>query len=87
MKHKSEDIPIKKGDYLELKHTATDMLIVRVTDITFNSHFVGLTKISMKVLTPLEIGHITWDFEYLQHLLNRRLQSPTDKRMIKLLYD
>lgn len=89
MKHKAELTSIKKGDYLELKYH--DMILVRVLNIQQHHAFIGESKIQMKLISPSIIvtdgGHITWDFEYLAPLLTRIIQSPTEKRLIRLLYD
>jgi len=90
MKHKSESFPFIKGDYLELKYDGMEQLYSRVTGIDIHQYFVGMSKIHMKLLAnkPLgKAGLISWDFEYLQHLLIRVIKSPTEKRLIRLLYD
>lgn len=89
MKHKAEITNIRKGDYLELKHAGLDVLYTRIIKIDTHHFFVGLSKIHMKELTSNlgQDGHITWDFEYLQNVLSRIIQSPTEKNMIRLLYD
>lgn len=88
MKHKAELTSIKKGDYLELKHA--DLLLVRVTNVVQHHAYIGMSQVQMKLLLPGLMsngGLISWDFEYLQPLLTRIIQSPTEKTLIRLLYD
>lgn len=89
MKHKSETFPFAKGSFLELKHSS-DLLVCKVTGIDAHHNFIGESKIHMKLLLAQHLGkagHITWDFQYLMQLLTRVIESPTELRLIRLLYD
>lgn len=87
MKHYGELTAIKKGDYLEVKY-AEGLMFVKVLNVDQHHKFIGLTKIRMRVLGDhKQAGDITWDFEYLSGLLNKVIQSPSELKMIKLLYD
>jgi hypothetical protein len=88
MKHFGELTSIKKGDYLDIKY-ADGLVFVRVLNVDNHHRYIGLTKIRMRVLTEAlqESRDITWDFEYLAGLLNKVIQSPSELKLIRLLYD
>ena len=81
---------IKYGDLLELKHApASDLLIGRVISVHEHKWYEEESAVFMYLLTHDlgKDGHITWHFKMLQTLLNRIIESPTEKSMISLLYD
>lgn len=88
MKHYGELTSIKKGDYLDIKYADT-LIFVRVLSVDNHHRYIGLTKIRMRVLGEAlkDSRDITWDFEYLAQLLNKVIQSPSELKIIKLLYD
>lgn len=81
---------IKHGDYLEFRRfDSPDLSYGRVIHISDPDLVYLDRKIIWIPIHPLlDISNkITWDIDYLTKYVNRIIDSPTEKRMIKLLYD
>lgn len=82
---------IKYGDYIELKVAAASEImhfgkIIHVND----PELIYLTKSIVWVqLHPLKDFRtkISWDYDYSKNYVKRLIDSPSERKMIKLLYD
>lgn len=89
MKSFEELSKIRYGDYLELRH-AGDLTIGRVILVHEHRWYVEENKIIMVTVLPRDLGldgQITWEFKILKTLLNRVIDDPKERKMIRLLYD
>lgn len=88
---KPEDIgKIQKGDYLELQERVTgNLCFLRVLSITDpDLIYLDRSVVLMQVHPTYDTENkITWDYEYLKTYVQRLINDPAEKRMIKLLYD
>lgn len=88
---KPEDLArIKYGDYLELRHKLGEGLcfgrVIHISDTDLVYLDRKIMWVQVHPIFDLE-NKITWDYEYLKKYVFRVIDQPTEKRMIKLLYD
>lgn len=88
---KLEDInKIKYGDYLEIyKFQDSDIYYGKVIHVSDPGLVYLERKIIWISIHPVfnTSDKITWNIEYIRKYVKRVIESPTEKRMIKLLYD
>jgi hypothetical protein len=81
---------IKYGDYLELKHSG-DLTIGRVVDVHYHKYYPIENKITMRTIVPqiedAKFSQIVWTFGMLQIYLVRKIESRSELKLLKYLYD
>jgi len=81
---------IKYGDYLEIRTPETDkfMTIGRVIHINDQITYIDRKVVWIRIYpTMCTLDKITWDFSYLINYVVRVIEHPSEKKLIKLLYD
>lgn len=79
---------IRYGDYIELKKSG-DLTLARVINVHEHRYYVEQNSVVLITIVPRlsELGQLTWTFEMLRTYMSRRIESPMEKKWIKLLYD
>lgn len=83
-----ELLKIKYGDYIELKHY-NDLMLGKVIHLQDSQISVRQNKIIFITIVPKleELNRIPLSFEHLISYFIRIVDSPREKRLIKLLYE